>query len=126
MLGGLRVQGLFAGLHLHPFRWKRFWLLPALFAGLLLAAPASMGSDDQPATEVNSSVKGEDYRLKKKAPVGPGEIPQERFPMAETFPLYGSREEMIFKPWLRAFYYKKNTGFKLNVEYENEIEDKNR
>ncbi|NIO17238.1 MAG: hypothetical protein GTN70_09635 [Deltaproteobacteria bacterium] len=99
---------------------KRLSLFSAIFAALVLGGHPSMGTDEQPAPEVGSHRMGEDYRLREKPALSVGREPGEQAAMGETFPLYGSREEMIFKPWLKAFYYRKSTGFRLNVEYERE------
>ncbi len=99
---------------------KRVLLFSAIFAALLLGGPPSMGTDERLDPEVGSHRMGEDYRLREKPALSAGREPGEQAVMGETFPLYGSREEMIFKPWLKAFYYRKSTGFRLNVEYERE------
>lgn len=120
---GWRSEMISPGPAFRACRWMIFWVLLVLLSGLVYRAPAALGNDDRSGVKSVSPVKEGEYRLREKAPAGPDSRSDERFGMGEIFPLYGSREEMIFKPWLRVFYYNKQTGFRLNVEYENETEE---
>lgn len=120
MLGGLSKEMSSCGTITRRVWRKSVSLCSAILATIVFGVPPSIGTDEQPAPEVGSHRMGEDYRLREKPALSIGREPGAQAAMGETFPLYGSREEMIFKPWLKAFYYRKSTGFRLNVEYDRE------
>jgi hypothetical protein len=102
---------------------KKLQLISLLVVTLVSVAVWAPCSDVQRSGEVKMNPEKKQYLLRKDAPARPEKSAYEHFGMGETFPLYGSREERIFKPWLKLFYYGKNTGFRLNVEYESETDD---
>jgi hypothetical protein len=102
---------------------KKLQLVFLLVVSLVFVAVWAPCSDVQGRGEVKVNPGKKNYLLRQEAPARPEKRAYEHFGMEETFPLYGSREERIFKPWLKLFYYGKNTGFRLNVEYESETDD---
>ncbi len=94
------------GGHLSAGPWKsRLWMaLVLVFAVAIASSPASGFEYGEVATGT-SSKRVDNYRLiREPAQTGDdssGGILIER----DYFPLYGSREERIDKPWLRAFSY---------------------
>ncbi|NIO17573.1 MAG: hypothetical protein GTN70_11440 [Deltaproteobacteria bacterium] len=101
-------------------RLLSFWLrnsrwslsLALVFALVVAGLPASGFEYGEVATGT-SSKSVDNYRFAREPVYTDNGVPDGELVGRDYFPLYGSREERIFKPWLRVFSTRRKVRFSL-------------
>lgn len=98
-------------------RNSRWSLSLALVFALVVAGLPASGFEYSEVATGTSSKSVDNYRFAREPAYTDNGVPDGELVGRNYFPLYGSREERIFKPWLRIFSYGKRSGFHLNLDY---------